>query len=158
MAFSVLLSLIKVVPVPFNPFPWIQFLWIRTLEIQEREKICVSGVQSSYYHLAYPKWPVHFCNALLFLLIFPLSETTSLFLHYAGLAGWLLLDLCNSTHKLSLLENLPWAPPPNSNLNWKLLSSVPWHYTILQFVDFPVSLCYYTLMNILKGEMTDRCG
>ena len=48
MVLSVLLSLIKVVPIPFNSVPWVQFLWIRTLQIQERE-ICVSEVQSSRY-------------------------------------------------------------------------------------------------------------
>ena len=48
MVLSVLLSLVKVVPIPFNSVPWVQFLWIRTLQIQERE-ICVSEVQSSCY-------------------------------------------------------------------------------------------------------------
>ena len=53
---------------------------------------------------------MHFHNTLILLLIFPLSETTSLFLHSPWLTGSFLLDLCNSPNKLPLSENLPWLP------------------------------------------------
>lgn len=61
------------------------------------------------------------------------------------LLGWLANSswtFCSWTHKLPILKNSPWPPPPYPILSWKPLPSVPWHCTTLQFVDFLISLCF----------------